>query len=368
MKLSLLSEGLQKKLSFANHAISSRNQLPILSHFLLEAKDGKLKIAATDLEIGIETFVPASIEEEGGVTIPAKLFLELINAISQEKISLQTKDGGLEVVSKKTKSLIQTSPKEEFPTLIEEKGQKELVMQGKEFKKYFSKVVFAASIESTRPALSGVLVKRQGSVVALVATDGYRLSFEKMQGTEDAKEHELSLLIPVKVLREALSLSDEQEIVLYSSKKKNQIVFEQEDISIVGRLIEAEFPQYEKIIPTDFSTKITFDREEMLKAVKTCAIFARETANIVTLSLQKEKITLSAKTASLGENTDEVEAKLTGEENDIAFNVRYLIEFLSNVQEEEVLFEMTGPLNPGVFHVVGNENFLHLIMPIRTQG
>ena len=144
-------------------------------------------------------------------------------------------------------------------------------------------------------------------------------------------------------------------------------MIDQEDLVISGRLIEAEFPNYQKIIPTDFSSRIVMDKEEFLSAVKTCSIFARESANIIKFSLNKKKLVVSASAPSVGETTIDVEAVLEGEENEIAFNGRYVLEFLSNTQGEKIIIEMSGPLNPGVFKIEGDPDYLHIIMPIRVQ-
>jgi DNA polymerase-3 subunit beta len=155
---------------------------------------------------------------------------------------------------------------------------------------------------------------------------------------------------------------------MYISQEHNQVLFEQGDTILLGRLIEAEFPNFAKIIPSDFSVSVSFDREELLKAVKICSVFARDSANIIKLSLAKDYITVSSGSSSVGENTVDVESVLSGEENEIAFNARYLLDFLGNIEEKELIFDMIGPLNPGVFKVKNDESFLHLIMPIRVQG
>src|SRR5689334_14443619 len=172
MKISVLTENLQKKLPLLGHAISNKNQLPILSQFLLETKEGKLIIHATDLEIGFEITIPVSIEEEGATTVPAKLFSELINSLPAEKITLETHEGSLIITSKKTKSTLQTMSKDEFPILYEDKGEKVLQVTSEDFKKDLTMVAFAASIETTRPALSGILMKQDADGFIIVATDG----------------------------------------------------------------------------------------------------------------------------------------------------------------------------------------------------
>ncbi len=367
MKLTVLSEHLQKKIQLINKGVSSKSQLPILLNILLEAKNGKLHINSTDLEIGIQTSIPVNIEEEGSVTTPARIFSDLISALSSEKITIQTKNTTLEIITTKTKSVLQTTPSEEFPKLYEEKGKEIMQIKKETLQKDFSRVVFAASFDTSRPALSGVYIKQGelGNKLLLVATDGYRLS---LQQAKKEVELEKPLLIPVRVLREVMGIKEENNIVnMFIAEQKNQVLFEQGETVVVGRLIDAQFPQYEKIIPTDFSTRALFDRQELLKAVKMSAVFARESANIIRFSLKKDMIIVSANSAQVGENTVEVEAKVKGEETEIAFNARYLLDFLGTIEEEDIVLEMTTPTSPGVFKIKDDPSFLHLIMPIRVQ-
>lgn len=374
MKLHLLSENLQKKISFANRGVSTRSQLPILLNFLLKASSGKLQVISTDLEIGIQIEVPANVEEEGEITVPAKLFSDLINTLSKEKLALQTKGNNLEIKTLKTKNTLQTISKEEFPKLYEEKGEKILTLNKDVLQKELPKITFAASTDLGRPALSGILIKKEeNGKILIVATDGYRLSLKQTQPqkqkTEQEENKNKTFLVPARIIRETTVLKDEEgDVEVFISEEKNQILFEQNGTIIVGRLIDAEFPNYEKIIPTESITKTFFDKEEMQKAVKICAIFARDSANIIKFTIENDKIIVSANTQSIGENSVEVEAKTTGDENEIAFNARYLLEMLSNIEENDIVFEMTGPLNPGVFKIKDDLTFLHLIMPIRVQN
>jgi DNA polymerase-3 subunit beta len=370
MKVSVLTDNLQRNLSFINHAISSRIQLPILSCFLLKASNGKLVITGTDLEIGIEISIPVTIEKEGTTAVPAKLFSEFINSLPQDTLHLEVKEKALYLKSTKAHAVFQTMSDEEFPALYEEKGEEIFQVKPSLLKKDFSLVAFAASTETTRPALSGILLEKKEEGFVFVATDGYRLSLKKSNENVilSRGEYKRQLLLPVRLVREVLSFQGDNSISFFILPKNNQVLFCQKDTTLIGRLIEAEFPHYQKIIPSDASTTILFDREELQKAVKTCAIFARDSANIIKLSFFKEKIIVSAKTPSLGENTVEIEATLHGEENEIAFNARYLLEVLGNITEDDMLFEMTGPLNPGVFKIQNNTSFLHLIMPIRVQS
>jgi DNA polymerase-3 subunit beta len=368
MNVTFLSDKLQEKISFLNHAVSVRGQLPILSCFLIEAKAGKLTISATDLEIGISSSIVAKVEKEGAVAIPAKNFTDLLSNLGSQKITLSLEGDTLSLAGEKVKATFQTMQPEEFPKLYEEKGQEFIVLKREDTEKYFLRVVFAASTtESSRPALSGVLIDEEKKEALLVATDSYRLSLQK-NVFKTTQELEKPLVVPSRVIRELFLIKDGDSIRLNISKKNNQVLFFQGDTVLVGRLIEAEYPEYQKIIPSEFNTKTEVSREELLKAIKIASVFARETANIIKFSIEKTKIIVSANSPSVGQDSADVEAKTTGENNEIAFNAKYLLDILSTLDEEEVVFEMNGPLNPGIFKLKENNTFLHLIMPIRVQG
>jgi len=369
MKVSLLSENLQKKILFANHAVSNRGQLPILSNFLIKAKKGNLIIKSTDLEIGISIEIPAKVEEEGITAVSAKIFSELVSMIPTGKINLNLNKHGLELTTEKIKTVFQVSTPDEFPKLYENIGEETMTIKKEDVTKIFNKVIFATSQENTRPILSGVLFKKQKNKLLVVATDGYRLSLkESVLGNKEDLKGEVLLIVPTRVIRELIVMSkNEGDIKGYIAKENNQMVFLQNGTVLVGRAIEGEFPNYEKIIPDSFSTKTSFDREELQKAIKACYVFARETTNVVRFSIKKEKMIVSSSAPSVGETSVDVEARMTGEENEIAFNGRYLLDLLSNIEEDTMSFEMSGSVSPGVFKVEKDPTFLHLIMPIRVQ-
>jgi len=211
------------------------------------------------------------------------------------------------------------------------------------------------------------LIDEEKKEALLVATDSYRLSLQKnVFKTTHALER--ALVVPSRVIREIFSIKDGGTIKINISEKNNQLLFFQGDTVLVGRLIEAEYPEYQKIIPGEFNTKTEVNREDLLKAIKIASVFARETANIIKFSIEKTKIIVSANSPSVGEDSMDVEAKTTGESNEIAFNAKYLMDVLSILDVETVVFEMNGPLNPGVFKLKEDNSFLHLIMPIRLQG
>lgn len=377
MEVHILTENVQKKLAFVNKAISSKSQLPILLNFLLETKNGKLRISATDLEIGIHVDIPAQIIQAGTLTVPARLFHELLASLPTGKITLKQTETGLAVNGKTTHTIFQIAPPDDFPNLYGEKGELLAILKPEALKKDLSMVVFASSLDTTRPALSGVLVKKAGDVkeeFLFVATDGYRLSLkkslsEKAIGEIAKSEKEITMLIPSRVLKEVMNMQQgEAAIKVYVAKDSNQVVFETDDALLVGRLLDAQYPPYDRIIPSEHATRVVFDSEQVQKAVKICAIFAKDSANIVKFSFKKDMVIVSANMPSVGENSVEVEATLDGEENEIAFNAKYLLDFFANVEAGEMQFEMTGPLNPGVFKIKGDDSFLHIIMPIRVQA
>lgn len=368
MKIAFLSGNLQKKINFLNHAVSTRGQLPILSNFLLEVKKGKLLISATDLEIGISSGILVNVEKEGSITVPAKNFSDLLSNLGDQKISLTQEGETLKLTGEKIKASFQTMPAEEFPKLYEEKGEEFISIKKSQIEEYIERVVFSAAQESSRPALSGILLDKEKNEVIMIATDGYRLSLQK-NVFKTKEELGKPLVIPSRILREILSFKEEDDqLKIYVSEKNNQVLFELGETTLVGRLIEGEFPEYQKIIPTEFNTKVYFSKDELLNAIKICSVFARETANIIKFTIEKNKIIVSANSPSVGEDTVEVEAKTEGEENEIAFNAKYVLDLLTALQKEDIVFEMTGPLNPGVFKIKEDNSFLHLIMPIRVQG
>ncbi len=367
MKAALLLENLLGKISFLNYAVAPRAQLPILSGFLIKAEKGKLKISATDLETGIEIEVPASVEEEGAVAVPARAFSDFVSSLSEEKITIESAPSGVLVSGKKASARINALDEGEFPKIYEEKGEEIISVSEEGLLKGLPRVVFAASPDTGRPAFSGVLFRKEGDGLLMVATDSHRLSLDKTKGAVASEALKKGVVVSAKTLRVLLSRKGGGDARVYVSEKNNQIIFSQKDATLVGRLIETDYPEFEKIIPQDSSTKTEFSGGQLLAALKTASVFARDNANIVKMSIKKDSLVVSAKSPTLGENTVEIEARTTGEENEIAFNGHYLLELLQNVDDEEMFFQMTGPLNPGVFKSKKNPDFVHLIMPIRVR-
>jgi len=371
MKLSILQENLNKGLSIGLRAIASRPQLPVLSHVLLTAEKGRLKIASTDLETGVNLWVGAKIEKEGSISVPAKILADFISSLPPEKINLESQKGILKVDSGHFKARFNGLASSEFPKMSSGKGEPVLAIAGQSFVKAASQVAFAAASDETRPVLTGIYLFAKESFLVMVATDGYRLSFKKIKhsGKQLSNEHlKKGLIIPARVFQEASKVVEgEEEVKIYFSSSANQLIFRIGEVEIITRLIEGTFPEFEKIIPKEGKTKVLIETNGFTKAVRSASIFARESADIVRFGFKKGELEVSANAAEVGENKTSVDIKLEGDEDKIAFNSRYLIDFLNIAGSESFSFEMSGSLSPGVFRLEKDPSFLHVIMPVRIQ-
>ena len=373
MHIFVLKENLVKALSIVNKAISIKPTLPILSNILLKTENNQLKLSATNLELGLVVTLGAKIEQEGEITIPGKLLTEFINSLTTEKIELVLKDNNLIVKTDKTHASFTTSSTSDFPPFPD------VPKNGKTFpinkiKEAILRTVFASSSDESRPVLTGIKTIISSGIMSFTATDGYRLSINKVEITD--KKENLEIILPATSLLEVIRIAEilkAEEVGFFIIENKNQVVFTLSGVNIFTRVIDGELPNVEKIIPVEFKTKVTIDRDQLFQSVKTTSLFARGAANIVKIKVEKDGLRLSANTPQVGSDEDYVEAKVEGEEMEIAFNYRFLLDLLNNFPEELVIFESSGSLNPGVFKPVNTKqstigSFLHLIMPVRVQG
>lgn len=369
MKIQILQENLNRGLNIALRSISIKAQLPILANVLLRTDKNRLQISATNLETGISLWLGAKVEKEGEITIPAKILTEIIATLPPEKIKLEAEGSLLKISSVSYEANLNGISAGEFPKLPDYSSETLFSLPPKKFLEAINQVAFAAATDEGRPILTGVLFKLSGKKLSLVATDGYRLSLKTME-IETAVKEEISLLLPAKTLIEVgRIITDEkaQVVQMGFTKEQNQVVFVFSDLELFSRVIEGEFPDYNKIIPQNFTTKAVFDKENFNRAVKVVSIFARDSANIIKIKLGKNVLEMSANSPQVGENKNSLEVKLEGEESEIAFNFRFMQSLLGAISQAEVSLEMTGPLNPGAFKAVGDDSFLHIIMPVRLQ-
>lgn len=363
MKASILQEHLLPPLTFVGKNVSFKTQLPITQHVLLTVEKGRLRLATTNIETTTAAAVSAKTEKEGGLCVPSKLFMELVSSLPPGKIDLEVKEQQLSVVSSGYKATLPGVSIEEFPPVPSKKKTGE-PLGAKEFTQAVKSVLFAAATDEGRPLLTGVKIKRGEGQTLFVATDGYRLSLKRT--TLPLKEG-FDKVIPGKALSLVMGMGVEGDIE-FEETEDGQTGFFFGDNEIYTRAIEGEYPAYDRIIPKSNSTKAAIGKEAIVKAVKTAAIFAKDNANIVRFHFEDNMLTVSANTPQIGESKIDLGVSIEGDGGDVAFNSRFLLDFFSNVNADNLVFEMTGSLNPGVFKIADDDSFLHIIMPVRVQS
>jgi DNA polymerase III subunit beta len=368
MKLQVLQENLAKALLNASRFANQRAQLPVLGNIKLSTKKTKLQIASTNLEVSISVSVGAQIEKEGEITIPAKVITELISNLMPGTINIEAEKEQLKISSSGFSSTVSGMNTSDFPSIPQSIDAKtSIVLPKKEFLDALSQVSFATSVDESRPILTGVLFIFQKDALVLVATDGFRLSQKKIKIANLPKLDQV--VLPRSPLGELSRLSEEADEILFNLKKTdNQITFGINDTILSSRILEGEYPNFEKIIPKEATIKVEVDKDELLRAVKLASVFARDSANIVKLNINKGSVDISAESSNAGNQKTKIDAKVTGEKFEIDYNYRFLEDFLHIVKGETVSMEFSSPTAPGVFGDSSDTNFLHLIMPVRIQS
>lgn len=369
MKFSVLQENLARAVSVVGRFVSGKVQVPVLANFLIRGEEGEMVLAATNMDTGIEFLVGAKVEKGGGFTVPAKVFGELVDSLPQGKVKVELEKDYLGVKSGSFESKFQGVVAEEFPKFPKQQKVKQEKVEVLEVAEVLGRVGYAASNDETRPALTGIFFDLKGKKSLLAATDGYRLSVDGLKGYSG--EGGEGFLVSARVLNEGVRVFKElglEEMSVGLSVEQKQLFLTGERIKIVTRLLEGEFPAYRKIVPQKSEVVVEIDKEELLQAIRATAIFARESANIIRWTLNKKGLVVEANSPQVGENKVEVGVEFKKEgEGKIAFNSRYLIDFLSNVSGEKIEFGMNEALQPGLFREKGRKDFLHVIMPVRVQ-
>lgn len=376
MRVSCLQENLAKGLSVVGRAVATRSTLPVLANVLLATDNGRLKLSATDLEIGINCWIGAKVEEEGAITVPARSFIDLVNSLPPERIDMEliVRTQTLNLKCARYEANLKGIDAQEFPLIPSaEEGEGRITLEAATFREMIEQVVFAAATDESRPILTGVLAKFAGNRLTLAAADGFRLSVRTTELPAEAKP--ASIIIPARALAELARISaDEEVITMIITPARNQVLFHTANVELVSQLIEGNFPDYQQIIPKSYTTRTVVNTNSFLRACKTANIFARDAANIVRLQitpggeLAPGHMTVAATSAELGDNVGEIDASVQGDEIEIAFNVKYLIDVLSVIDTADVALETITPSSPGVIRPVGAEDFIHVIMPMHVRS
>jgi DNA polymerase III subunit beta len=370
MKISLLQENLNLALTNVSRFVSSKNQLPILNNILLSTDQGRLKLSATNLELSINYWIGAKINQEGSITIPSKEITEFVSYLSVGKIDLELNNNLLNISSEKTNSEFTTTPANDFPEFPKINPETLFEISLNLFTKSIDQISFSATTDDTRPVLTGVLCIFEKETIKFIATDGFRLSLKeiKLETPLNLKKESLSFLIPARSLIEVTKLAkNEQKIKIGLTTDEHQVVFVLDDIELVSRLIEGDFPDYKKLIPENYSTKIFINRDELLQSVKLASVFARESANVVKINIKNNNLKLTANAPQIGQNLIKLDSKTEGENLEVAFNYKFLTDFLGVCKSNEILIELNENLSPVFFHDQSDPSFTHIIMPVRLQ-
>jgi len=366
MKLQILQENLKSAVSLTSHFISSKAQLPILSNILIQTDKSKLILSATNLENSITTSVAAKIEKEGEIAVNGKVLNDIVSNLSSGTIEIEVVKEQIKLVSPNFKLNILGTNTSDFPKLPKGIGKNPVVLNRDEFIQSLSKILFSVSLDETRPILTGVLFSFKNKSLSLVATDGFRLSEINLKTKVESDD--INLIIPKSILNEIIRIEGDNEIKFSYDKNNKQVIFRVGDNLLSSRIIEGEFPDYKKIIPKNIECTLNVDKYELDKAVKLSSVFSRDSGNIVKLKVKNNKLLVSAESSTSGSQETELEIRSEDSvDTEIMFNYRFIEEAVKVIENDEIQIKTTGPNTAAIFLDTNFSNFLHLIMPIKSQ-
>lgn len=366
MKFKVLQPDLLPALQAVARSAGVRSTLPVLDNILFSTEGNKLKMAATNLEIGVIKLIPVEVASPGEITVPAKTIVELMSGLGPTKIEFEATGEILAVSSGKVKASVNGISAAEFPAipLSSDKG----VSFPKEAFLSTAQILFASAVDEGRPVLTGILTEATDGKLDFVATDGFRLAHRSI--TLPKGHAKFKSLIPRRTYEEILRVIVEEEaaeVNISTSPNQNQVVFTIGSTMVSSRLIEGQFPSWEKIIPAQAVSRALLDKEEFLQALKLAAVFAKNEANIVILTAQKGGLSLQSSTKELGSQENEVEGEVEGEMIKVAFNTKFLLDAVSSCPATQLMMEFSGPLSPALIKPVGVEGLEYIVMPVRLS-
>lgn len=378
MKITCKQQDLSRGLSIVSHAVSSRSTLPILANILLATDFGRLKLYATNLEIGINCWIEAQISEEGSTTVPAKLIADLVNSLPQTTIDLTVNDEShtMNVKSMRTSADIKGMDPSEFPLSPTTEGSEPPIqIDAAQLKEMIAEVAFAAADDDSRPVLTGVLVQVQNEKVTFASADAFRLAVRTAALPGDGTSRS-DILIPARTLSElGRILPSEGMVQMIVTPNRSQVLFHTEQIDLLSRLIEGTFPNYRQIIPKEYTTRAVIETKEFAAAVKSVLPFARDSSNITRVKLTGGEgvergmgtLTIEATAEDIGSNVSTINASVDGPDQQIIFNVKYLSDVLAVIDTPEVALEVSAASRPGVIKPVGPAEYTYVIMPMSSN-
>lgn len=367
MKFTCTQENLYRGLSIVNHLAGKNTTLPILNNVLIRAEDGMIEFSTTNLEVGIKCQVRGKIETSGAFTVQSRLLTDYVNLLPKQPVDLALKDQELHVSCQNFETTVKGVAADDFPLIASVSGQESVNLDIDEFKAALGQVLFAVAMDETRPEINGVLFHLEAKKLTLAATDSFRLSERviDVEGGKDAK-----FIVPFRTMQEVSRVlaegQDDKGLTIAWSD--NQVVFSFSGVELVSRLIEGQYPDYQQIIPSHFKTEITLPVKEFVPLVKSAALFCRAGINDVHVTVNAEKKTIEVKAANsmLGENKGAMKAEITGEENEIVFNYRYVLDGIQAMGAENVVMKLIDRHNPGLFLPAGKGGYTYIVMPIKS--
>ncbi len=373
MRVSCLQDNLSRGLGIVRRAVGTRSTLPVLSNVLMASDNGRLRIAATNLDMGITVWIGASVEEDGAITVPARTLNDLVNTLSPERVDMDVdvRTTALHMACGAMTANIKGIDAEEFPIMPEPGDEDDvLAIPADLLKETINMVAFAAARDDSRPILTGVSISFAEGRLTMAAADGFRLSVRDVEVDGDFMGT-FSLVVPARTLNELASISgdDDEMVYLVLPQERSQVLFHMTNVDVASQLIEGTFPDYNQIIPREIPTRTIVDKHELLRACKRAEIFAREANYTVRVSIEPQDgaagvLRISAQASETGENEGVVTATIEGEGMEIAFNVRYMLDVLNQIHQDTILIGTSRSDKPGVIRPVGDESFTHVIMPM----
>ena len=363
MRVECMQENLKRALSATARAVAPRATLPILGSILFQTQKGRLRIAATDLEIGVEFFIGAKIEAEGQLALPARLTSDIVLALEGTTVTVSGEQNEAHIVAGNMETKIRGLDPNEFPLIPEMKDGKKFVITASELGSIAENVAYATALDQTRPILTGIYLSVSETQGVAAATDSYRLAEQTFQ-LKDGPKETISCIIPTRALLEAARILIGGEVTI--TLGEHQIVFEGEEARLVSRLIEGEFPNYKEIIPTEHSLTATFKAADAGHALRIATLFAKDSANTIVLRVgAPDQLSVHATSAQTGETTATVSANVEGEPLEISFNVKYLTDMIA-LQKGDVTLLLKSATDPGILKSSSNPTLRYLVMPLKT--
>lgn len=378
MKISVLQENLDKGLSVVGRAVPVRSTLPQASHVLLQTDQGRLKLVATDaVTIAVSCWVGSQVEEEGAITVPARLLSDFVGSLPNERIDLEVSGRGkqLHISCARNEATMAGMDASDFPPVPPVADGLALRLDPRALRRAISQVQFAAASDETRPVLTGIHTLAEDRLLTLAAADGFRLAVHRLPLDQEVAER-VEAVIPARAMREVERLIADEEGLLEVAfnAARSQVLFRMKTVELVATLIQGTFPNYSQLIPQSYATRTIIDMRQFLQEIRIAAIFARDGAGIVRLHMEPGegsglgKMTISARAEEIGEHRGELDVKVEGEAAKIAFNSRYLQDVLQALDDAETLaLETTSPSSPGVIRPVDGDDYVHVVMPMFVQ-